>query len=99
MKLGSVIVTNDAEAAWNAFRPGVFALRKGDMVQAFLPSCSPFEGMESTIATRPCGSEHGGKQGAEYSPEDAPRLLAGGRGRQAAHKQQEETPDDPEITL
>jgi len=36
MKLGIVISTNDAETVWNAFRLGVFALKKGDTVQAFL---------------------------------------------------------------
>ncbi len=36
MKLGIVISSNDAETAWNAFRLGVFALRQGDTVRAFL---------------------------------------------------------------
>lgn len=36
MKLGIVIYSNDAETVWNAFRLGVFALKQGDTVQAFL---------------------------------------------------------------
>ena len=36
MKLGFVIYSNDAETVWNAFRLGVFALKKGDAVQVFL---------------------------------------------------------------
>ena len=36
MKLGLVIYSNDAETVWNAFRLGVFALKKGDAVQVFL---------------------------------------------------------------
>ena len=36
MKLGLVIYSNDVETVWNAFRLGVFALKKGDTVQAFL---------------------------------------------------------------
>ena len=36
MKLGIVICSNDTETAWNAFRFGVFALKKGDSVRAFL---------------------------------------------------------------
>lgn len=36
MKLGIVIYSNDAETVWNAFRLGVFALKKGDTVQTFL---------------------------------------------------------------
>ena len=36
MKLGIIIHTNDAETAWNAFRLGVFALKQGDQVAAFL---------------------------------------------------------------
>lgn len=36
MKLGIVIYSSDAESAWNAFRLGVFALKKGDGVKAFL---------------------------------------------------------------
>lgn len=36
MKLGIVVYTNDTESAWNAFRLGVFALKKGDAVKAFL---------------------------------------------------------------
>ncbi|MBI2440172.1 MAG: DsrE family protein [Lentisphaerae bacterium] len=36
MKLGIVIYSTDAEAVWNAFRLGVFALKQGDTVKAFL---------------------------------------------------------------
>lgn len=36
MKLGIVIYSVDAETVWNAFRLGVFALKKGDIVQVFL---------------------------------------------------------------
>jgi len=36
MKLGIVIYSDDAETVWNAFRLGVFALKKGDSVQVFL---------------------------------------------------------------
>ena len=36
MKLGIVIYTTDAETAWNGFRLGVFALKQGDQVNAFL---------------------------------------------------------------
>jgi len=36
MKLGMVIYTADPESAWNAFRLGVFVLKKGDQVKAFL---------------------------------------------------------------
>lgn len=36
MKLGLVIYSTDAEAVWNAFRLGVFALEQGDQVEAFL---------------------------------------------------------------
>jgi uncharacterized protein involved in oxidation of intracellular sulfur len=36
MKLGIVIYTTDAETAWNGFRLGVFALKQGDQVKAFL---------------------------------------------------------------
>ena len=36
MKLGIVIYSNDAETVWNAFRLGVFALKKGDTVRVFL---------------------------------------------------------------
>jgi uncharacterized protein involved in oxidation of intracellular sulfur len=36
MKLGIIIYSNDAETVWNAFRLGVFALKKGDSVRAFL---------------------------------------------------------------
>lgn len=36
MKLGLVIYSTDAETLWNAFRLGVFALKAGDQVKAFL---------------------------------------------------------------
>lgn len=36
MKLGIVVYSTDAETVWNAFRLGVFALKQGDMVKAFL---------------------------------------------------------------
>lgn len=36
MKMGLVIHSTDAEALWNAFRLGVFALKAGDKVKAFL---------------------------------------------------------------
>lgn len=36
MKMGLVIYSTDAEALWNAFRLGVFALKQGDTVKAFL---------------------------------------------------------------
>jgi sulfur relay (sulfurtransferase) complex TusBCD TusD component (DsrE family) len=36
MKLGIVIYSTDGEAVWNAFRLGVFALKQGDTVKAFL---------------------------------------------------------------
>ena len=36
MKLGIVIYSTDAETVWNAFRLGVFALKQGDKVKAFL---------------------------------------------------------------
>ena len=36
MKLGLVIYSTDAEALWNAFRLGVFALKAGDEVKTFL---------------------------------------------------------------
>ncbi len=36
MRLGIVIYSNDAETVWNAFRFGVFALKKGDEVKVFL---------------------------------------------------------------
>jgi uncharacterized protein involved in oxidation of intracellular sulfur len=36
MRLGIVIYSTDAEAIWNAFRLGVFALKQGDQVKAFL---------------------------------------------------------------
>ena len=36
MKLGIAIYSNDAETVWNAFRLGVFALKKGDAVRVFL---------------------------------------------------------------
>ena len=36
MKLGIIIYSTDAETVWNAFRLGVFALKEGDQVNAFL---------------------------------------------------------------
>ncbi|MHB1245535.1 MAG: DsrE family protein [Sulfuriferula sp.] len=36
MKLGMVIYSTDSETAWNAFRLGMFALKEGDIVAAFL---------------------------------------------------------------
>lgn len=36
MRLGLVIYSQDAETVWNAFRLGVFALKEGDEVSAFL---------------------------------------------------------------
>ena len=35
MKLGIVIYSNDTETAWNGFRLGVFALKRGDQVRSF----------------------------------------------------------------
>lgn len=36
MKLGIVIYSNDPETVWNAFRLGVFSLKKSDAVKVFL---------------------------------------------------------------
>jgi len=36
MRLGLVIYSTDAEALWNGFRLGVFALKAGDQGKAFL---------------------------------------------------------------
>lgn len=36
MKLGLVIYSNDAETVWNAFRLGLFSLKKEDDVKVFL---------------------------------------------------------------
>lgn len=36
MKLGIIIYSTDAETVWNAFRLGVFSLKEGDRVKAFL---------------------------------------------------------------
>jgi len=36
LKLGIVIYSTDAETVWNAFRLGVFSLKEGDKVRAFL---------------------------------------------------------------
>ncbi len=36
MKLGMIIYSTDAETVWNAFRLGVFSLKEGDKVKAFL---------------------------------------------------------------
>ena len=35
MKLGIIIYSNDSECVWNAFRLGVFSLKKGDSVKVF----------------------------------------------------------------
>jgi uncharacterized protein involved in oxidation of intracellular sulfur len=36
MRLGIVIYNHDSEYVWNAFRLGVFSLKKGDSVKVFL---------------------------------------------------------------
>ena len=36
MKLGIVIYSNDPETVWNAFRLGVFSIKKSDAVKIFL---------------------------------------------------------------
>ena len=36
MKLGIIIYSTDSETVWNGFRLGVFALKQGDPVKAFL---------------------------------------------------------------
>ena len=36
MKLGIVIYSNDPETVWNAFRLGIFSLKKEDEVKVFL---------------------------------------------------------------
>lgn len=36
MKPGLVIYSNDTETVWNAFRLGVFSLKKEDLVKVFL---------------------------------------------------------------
>lgn len=36
MNLGIVIYSNDTETVWNAFRLGLFALKKSDTVKVFL---------------------------------------------------------------
>lgn len=36
MNLGIVIYSNDSETVWNAFRLGVFSLKKQDTVKVFL---------------------------------------------------------------
>lgn len=36
MNLGIIIYSDDAELVWNAFRLGVFSLKKGDGVKVFL---------------------------------------------------------------
>ncbi|MFC2096918.1 DsrE family protein [Bacteroidota bacterium] len=35
MKLGVIIYSDDAEVVWNAFRLGIFSLKKGDDVKVF----------------------------------------------------------------
>lgn len=36
MELGIVIYSNDSETVWNAFRLGIFSLKKEDKVKVFL---------------------------------------------------------------
>jgi uncharacterized protein involved in oxidation of intracellular sulfur len=36
MKIGMIIYSSDSETVWNAFRLGVFSLKQGDKVKAFL---------------------------------------------------------------
>jgi uncharacterized protein involved in oxidation of intracellular sulfur len=36
MKLGIIIYSADPETVWNAFRLGVFSLKEGNKVKAFL---------------------------------------------------------------
>ena len=36
MKLGIIIYSNDPETVWNAFRLGIFAAQKSDVVKVFL---------------------------------------------------------------
>ncbi len=36
MQLGIIVYSADSETVWNAFRLGVFALKQGDQVKAFL---------------------------------------------------------------
>jgi peroxiredoxin family protein len=36
MKIGIIILSNDAETVWNAFRYGNFALKEGDEIKGFL---------------------------------------------------------------
>jgi len=36
MKLGIVIYSNEPETVWNAFRLGIFSLKKSDTVKVFL---------------------------------------------------------------
>lgn len=36
MKLGIIIYSTDAETVWNSFRLGVFSLKEGNEVKAFL---------------------------------------------------------------
>jgi uncharacterized protein involved in oxidation of intracellular sulfur len=36
MNLGIIIYSTDSESVWNAFRLGVFSLKQGDKVKAFL---------------------------------------------------------------
>lgn len=47
MKLGLVIYSTDAETLWNGFRLGVFALKAGDSVRAFLLA----KGVEADVHT------------------------------------------------
>ena len=36
MKLGIIIYSSDPETVWNAFRLGIYSLKQGDSVSAFL---------------------------------------------------------------
>ncbi|MCC6820932.1 MAG: DsrE family protein [Verrucomicrobia subdivision 3 bacterium] len=50
MKLGIILYTTDAETAWNGFRLGVFAMKQGDQVKAFL--------MEKGVECEKLNTEH-----------------------------------------
>lgn len=45
MKLGIVIYSNDPETVWNAFRLGIYSLKKSDAVKVFLLA----KGVESEL--------------------------------------------------
>ena len=36
MKIGMIVYSTDSETVWNAFQLGIFALKQGDQVKAFL---------------------------------------------------------------